>query len=102
MSQLDEPHRLSAALTELIALRGYARTEEHRRYHDAWNAVAGDWRTQTRVLRVVRGQLTVEVDSGPLLSELSGFYAGELLRRLQTEHAGLKIKSLKFRLKGVT
>lgn len=101
MSQFDDPLRLSAALTELIALRGYARVEEHRQYRDAWNTVAGDdWKRHTKVSRVLRGQMIIEVDNGSLLSELSGFHAAELLQRLQAEFAGLKIKGLKFRLKG--
>ena len=101
MSQFHEPSRLSSALTELIALRGYARFEENRQYHTAWKAVAQEeWQAQARVSRVTRGQMIIEVDHAPLLSELSGFHAQHLLRRLQTEFAPLKIRNLKFRLKG--
>lgn len=102
MNEFSEPSRLSAALTELIAVRGYARVEEHRQYHAAWKAVAnGDWVTRTKVSRVSRGQMMIEVDNGPLLSELTGFFAAELLLRLQTDYPQLKIKGLKFRLTGL-
>jgi hypothetical protein len=102
MSEFDEPLRLAAALTELIALRGYARVEENRRYRAAWEQVAGaKLAERAGVSRVSRGQMVVEVDNAPLLSELSGFHTAELLRRLQTEFPELKIKGLKFRLKGL-
>lgn len=103
MSQFDEPLRLSAALTELIALRGYARIEEYKQFRRAWAAVAGEpLSRQTKVSRVLRGQLVIEVDNGALLSELSGFHSAGLLSRLQTEFSDLKIKGLKFRLKGLS
>lgn len=92
---------LASALSELIALRGYARVEEHRQYRTAWQTVAAEWTTHTRVSRVTRGQLIIEVDHGSLLSELTGFHGPGLLARLQTEFPTLKIKSLKFRLKGL-
>ena len=102
MSQFDEPLQLSSALSELIALRGYARIEEYRQFRQAWTAVAGEQLSQqTRLSRVLRGQLVIEVDNGALLSELSGFHAADLLCRLQSEFPELKIKGLKFRLKGL-
>lgn len=102
MSEFDEPLQLSSALSELIALRGYARVEEFRQYREAWAAVAdANWLKQTRIAKVSRGQVTIEVDNAPLLSELSGFYTKELLKRLQADFAALKIKSLKFRLTGL-
>lgn len=102
MSEFDEPLKLSTALTELIALRGYARIEEYKQFRRAWAAVAGEgFVKQTKVSRVTRGQLIIEVDNAPLLSELSGFHAAGLLSRLQTEFSELKIKGLKFRLKGL-
>lgn len=102
MSQFSEPLPLSSALSELIALRGYARVEEHRQYYAAWKAVANsDWAARTNISRVSRGQMIIEVDNGPLLSELTGFHAAELLQRLQQEYPQLNIKGLKFRLKGL-
>ena len=102
MSGFDQPSSLSAALTELIAQRGYARIEENRQYHAAWKAVAGEKMIpHAKVSRVLRGQLIVEVDNTPLLSELSGFHSAQLLKRLQSEYPQLKIKGLKFRLTGM-
>jgi hypothetical protein len=39
------------------------------------------------------------VRNSPLLGELASFHKTALLNRLMTEHAGLKIRNLKFRLK---
>jgi hypothetical protein len=102
MSEFDEPLSLSSALAELIARRGYARMEEHRRYHAAWKAVAGEkLLVHAQLSRVSRGQMYVEVDNAPLLSELTGFQSAELLGRLQAAYPALNIKGLKFRLKGL-
>lgn len=102
MNEFSEPASLSSALSELIAVRGFARVEEHRQYHAAWNAVAGaEFVEHARISRVSRGQVFVEVDNAPLLSELSSFHAANLLKRLQTSYPQLKIKGLKFRLKGL-
>ena len=102
MNEFSDPAPLSAALSELIAIRGFARVEEHRQYHAAWNTVAGPHLMEhARISRVSRGQVFVEVDNAPLLSELSGFHAPEMLKRLQTDYPQLKIKGLKFRLKGL-
>jgi hypothetical protein len=102
MNEYSDPSPLAAALSELIARRGFARVEEHRQYHAAWQTVAAPhFAEHARISRVSRGQLIVEVDNGPLLSELSGFHTTELLKRLQTNYPQLKIKGLKFRLKGL-
>jgi len=102
MNESSDPSPLAAALSELIARRGFARVEQHRQFHAAWKAVAPPHFTEhARINRVSRGQVFIEVDNGPLLSELSSFHATDLLKRLQTDYPQLKIKSLKFRLKGL-
>ena len=101
MNDFSDPSPLASALSELIAKRGFARVEEHRQYHAAWKAVAAPHFVEhARISRVSRGQMIIEVDNGPLLSELSGFHANGLLKRLQSDYPQLKIKGLKFRLKG--
>lgn len=101
MTDTDEPMRLGSALGELIALRGYARVEENRQYRLAWSSVAAEWKEHTQVQKFSRGQLIVEVDHAALASELASFHAANLLARMQSEFPALKIKGLKFRLKGL-
>ncbi len=95
------PRHLSAALSELMALRGVARVGESAELEAVWRALAGESIAgNTRVLGVKRGVLQVGVSNAPLLSELASFHRESLLRKLQQDHAALRIRGLKFRLKG--
>ena len=101
MNSLPGPRHLSAALTELISLRGLARAGEAAELESVWRELAGAVvAAKTRVLGVKRGVLQVGVSNAPLLSELVSFHRESLLRKLQQQHASLKIRDLKFRLKG--
>src|SRR3954462_6227552 len=94
------PRRLSGALSELIALRGLARTGEAAELDAVWRAAAGESiASKTRVMGIKRGVLQVGVSNTPLLSELASFHRESLLRKLQLDHAALKIRDLKFRFK---
>ena len=87
------------ALTELIALRGYARVRGDAQLQSAWAETAGlAIARQTRAVAIRRGVLHVSVDHAPLLSELAGFYRQTLLEKLREKHADLKIRDLKFKL----
>lgn len=93
------PQRLSQTLSELIALRGYARTRGDAQLQSAWEEAAGATvARQTRALAIRRGVLHVAVDHAPLLSELAGFYRQSLLAKLQERHSHLKIRDIKFKL----
>ena len=99
MASSPGPARLSQALTELIAFRGYARVQGNAQLQSAWAAVAGGTiARQTRALAVKRGVLTIAVASAPLLSELAGFYRTAFLEKFRECHADLRIRDLKFRL----
>lgn len=101
MSNGRKPQPLASALSELITLRGWARAGGDSRLADAWNAVAGEQAAkQTRVLKLNRGVLHVDVTNAPLLSELVSFHHQDLLERLRVDYPELKIKNLKFRLQG--
>lgn len=96
---MPDPLPLSAALAELIAVRGYARRQAEDDLRAAWTAAAGpDWAAQTRPGRIVRGVLQVDVRSAALLSELVSYHGVELTRRMQQAAPQLRIKSIKFRL----
>ncbi|MFN0053248.1 MAG: DUF721 domain-containing protein [Planctomycetales bacterium] len=93
------PNSLGQALSELIALRGYARPRGDAQLQAAWEGVAGETiARQTRAVAIRRGVLHVSVASAPLLSELAGFYRVEFLDQLRVRHAPLKIRDLKFKL----
>jgi len=95
------PKPLSAALSELIALRGLAASGAAEQLSVAWDEIAGDRIAgRTRVTGVRRGVLEVGVVSAALLHELESFHKPALLRSLQREHAALGIEGLKFRLNG--
>jgi predicted nucleic acid-binding Zn ribbon protein len=95
------PQPLSQALSELIALRGLARVRGESQLAAIWQEVAGATiASSTRVIGVNRGALHVAVANAPLLSELASFHKASLLEALRERHGHLKIRDLKFRLKG--
>ena len=95
------PERLSQAVTELIALRGWAQVQGHARLNEAWKTAAGDSiAAATRVLGLRRSVLQVAVGNSPLLSELAAYHKPSLLAALSRECPELKVRDLKFVLKG--
>ena len=96
-----DPLPLSAALSELIALRGFARVRSENELEAAWKKAAGpELSAQTKPLVVSRGVLSVAVENPALLSELASFRGPELLQSLKQIVPHLKIKNLKFKLSG--
>lgn len=101
MSGAREPQKLAQVLSELIALRGYARRDANRELQAAWAAAAGEAvARQTRASEIRRGVLHVSVATSSMLSELVGFYRAQLVTRLKTLSPELRIKDVKFRLDG--
>jgi hypothetical protein len=93
------PQRLSLAVNELIALRGYARPRGDAQLQAAWRDAAGQTiARQTRAVAIRRGVLHVSVAHAPLLSELAGYFRQTLVEKLRELHAYLNIKDLKFKL----
>ncbi len=93
------PQRLSLALSELIALRGYAQVRGDAQLQTAWAEVCGSTiARQTRAVAIRRGVLHIAVDHAPLLSELAGFHRESLLEKIHEKHAALKIRDIKFKL----
>lgn len=101
MKSAPGPRPLSAALSELVSLRGLARSGGTAELASIWREVAGSTIAEkTRVQGIKRGVLQVAVSNSPLLSELASFHKESLLRSLQQKYPDLKIRDLKFRLKG--
>lgn len=99
------PQSLGSALSELITLRGWASVQGNAQLAEVWNTVANgvigeETARKTTVQRIRRGVLTVAVSNAPLLSELVSFHQRELLNGLQKQHPELKIRAIKFQLRG--
>ncbi len=101
MTHRRGPDRLSQAVTDLIALRGWARVRGNAQLAEAWKSVAGDFvASGTKVVGIRRGVLQVAVANSPLLSELAAYHKTTLLAALTRDHPELKIRDLKFVMRG--
>jgi predicted nucleic acid-binding Zn ribbon protein len=95
------PDRLSQAVTDLIALRGWARVRGDAQLAEAWERIAGtSVASGTRVVGIRRGVLQVAVGNSPLLSELAAYQKEALLEAFSRDHPELKIRDLKFVMRG--
>jgi hypothetical protein len=95
------PDRLSQAVTDLIALRGWARVRGDAQLAEAWERIAGaSVASGTKVVGIRRGVLQVAVGNSPLLSELAAYQKETLLEAFSRDHPELKIRDLKFVMRG--
>ena len=94
----EGPQLLGNILAELFAVRGWGRRQERSRLETAWNAVVGAQEaSQTKVTRLVRGLLEVQVSNGVLLQELAGFHKRRLLEQLRGRLPDVTIHDIRFR-----
>lgn len=92
---------MGAALSQLFALKGLANARGDAQLTETWKAVAGDRIAErTAVMGVHRGVLQIAVVSSAMMNELAAFHKGRLVSELKENHAELKIKDIKFRLRG--
>ena len=93
------PLHVSRALTELIAIRGFARSQSDAQLQAVWDqAVGAEIAAYTRVGELNRGTLQVMVANPVLLAELNGFHKANILQSLQKASPAYKFKQLKFKL----
>ncbi|MBT4863978.1 MAG: DUF721 domain-containing protein [Planctomycetaceae bacterium] len=101
MNAESDPKHLSRALSELIALRGWAGVRGQAQLNADWNEVAGEtFAAQTKVLGMKRGVLNIGVSNSALLSELASFHKMTLVENLRERRPDLKLRDVKFRLNG--
>ena len=101
MAAAPGPQPLSKAISEVIALRGLAHEGSFARVAAAWREVAGEAiAAGTRATAVNRGVLQVLVNSAPLLSELASYHKPAFVKVFKERHADLKIRDIKFKLRG--
>lgn len=99
MVQDADPMHVSLAISELIAIRGLARSQGDAQLQACWDSIVGpDFAPLTRVGELSRGVLKISVANGALLSELNSFHKATLLQKLKTAQPELRLKSLKFQL----
>jgi len=97
----SEPDRLGDVLSRLFATRGYGRVQGDRQLQVAWRQVAGEEIARhCRVLTFRNGVLQIGVANGALLSELASFQKQEFLAKFETDFSQLRIRDLKFKLRG--
>lgn len=99
------PQPLSKAISEVIALRGLANAGADAQVAAAWKdvaaAVAGEaLAAGTRATTINRGTLQVSVNSAPLLGEVVSFHKPQLIKLIKDRYPHLKVRDIKFRLKG--
>jgi len=101
MKKDSDPRHLSSALSELIALKGLARVRGETQLAAVWSQAAGpEIAVGTQVRCIRRGVLHIDVTNAALMGELAGFHKQSLLATLREQHADLRIRDLKFRLRG--
>jgi hypothetical protein len=88
-------------ISKLFAARGYGRPQADRQLHDLWKRAAGEEIARsTRVLGLKNAVLQIGVANSALLSELASFRKQELLARLKEQDKQLKLRDMKFQLRG--
>ncbi|MBA3316053.1 MAG: DUF721 domain-containing protein [Planctomycetota bacterium] len=96
-----DPQTLGSALSQLFALKGYANEKGNAQLAESWKRIAGERIAErTTVLGVHRGVLQIGVSSAAMLGELASFHKLRLIEALQTHYPDLKLKGIKFRLRG--
>jgi hypothetical protein len=66
--------------------------------YNLWKEVVGEEiAARTRVVDMSQGELVVEVDSAPLLNELSTYYRSEILETLKGHEEFKGVQKLRFR-----
>lgn len=92
-----EPHKIGDVLAELMARKGFARVRSEDAYQAAWKTSVGEAAAYTRTGRLNRGALEIIVANSMLMQEFT-FQKDDLLKKLQNQLPGEKIRSLRFRV----
>ena len=94
----DGPEKLSDVLAQLFVARGWGRKTDVLRLEQAWAESVGETDSaQTRVSRIIRGTLEVEVRSSILMQELAQFRKRSLLVTLREKLPNVTITDIRFR-----
>ncbi|WP_417851798.1 DciA family protein [Thalassoglobus sp.] len=96
-----DPENLDNILSELFHLRGYNRFKANEQLQEMWDQVAEEFsHAAMKVKGIKNGVLEITLSNSALLYQLDSFYKSEFLHTIQTEYKHLKVREIKFRLKG--
>jgi|GEM_PF-299532 len=96
-SSFDRPASLGRLLDVVVRRRGIAEKSGQQELDIIWAEVAGERIGQRSSVRRLRdGVLEIGVRNGAVLEELSSYLKHDLLAAIQSSHAELNIRSLKF------
>lgn len=94
-----KPVQLKDAISQLIAVRGLARTGANTELRDAWIEISGPRISQnTRVIGLKRGMLEIAVFNSSMLSELVSFQKTALLKDYKKQYPKHGVKDFRFKL----
>ncbi|WP_437203989.1 DUF721 domain-containing protein [Planctomicrobium sp. SH664] len=95
-----EPQTIGEVLSTLFALRGYGRVRSENQWGELWQKIVpAEYASQTRVLGVRNGVLSIGVANSALLSQLVAFHKVELFEKLKADSSAARIRDLKFVLR---
>ena len=78
----NRPKKMADVMSELLTRRGYARTQAHVSYDEAWQQAAGELLAKhSRVVQVKRGVMEITVAHSALGQELT-FQKRAILKQL--------------------
>lgn len=96
---MNDPVRLSVAISEVIAKKGIAVWRATAQLDATWKKIAGDCvASNSRCLYLRNQTVYIGVYSSALLNELVSFHADALTVRFQTECPDICIQKLRFEL----
>jgi predicted nucleic acid-binding Zn ribbon protein len=92
------PELLKEVLSRLITARGWGRRQARLHLEQAWAAAAGpEIEKHTRIVRLRRDVLEVEVNNAVLLQELAHYHKRRLLEQLRSRLPGTTVNDLRLR-----
>lgn len=92
------PEQLRDILGRLFTARGWGRRQGQLHLERAWTEAAGsEYARYTRVARLRRGVLEIEVANSVLLQELASYHKRRLLAKLRERLPGTTLTDLRFR-----
>lgn len=97
----SEPGNINVILNELFQQRGYLRFDSNQQLQAIWDELTAEFATsKMQVKSLKNGVFEVNISNSALLYQLNSYYKNEILQTLQTHHKHLKVRDIKFRLKG--
>jgi predicted nucleic acid-binding Zn ribbon protein len=96
---MEGPEAIGKIVADLMATSGLSQRKNLHRIWRCWSdMLGGEVSAHTRLAGMRKNVLYVEVDSAPLLQELSAFHKGRLLSGLKEASGAVPLRDIRFRL----